>query len=174
MLQECREELNLFHSIRIGCMIEVPSAALIVDHFVKECDFLSIGTNDLAQYALAIDRSEQALHEFYEPTDPSILRMIKLVTSEANKAKIPVSICGEIASDPRFTALLLGLGVQELSVAPRYLPIIKNAIRRASIVNAVQLAEKALSMTTAQEVLEVMMNDYRKNFPDDLFYNTYK
>ena len=174
MLQECREELNLFHPIRIGCMIEVPSAALIVDHFVKECDFLSIGTNDLAQYALAIDRSEQALHEFYEPTDPSILRMIKLVTSEANKAKIPVSICGEIASDPRFTALLLGLGVQELSVAPRYLPIIKNAIRRASIVNAVQLAEKALSMTTAQEVLEVMMNDYRKNFPDDLFYNTYK
>lgn len=174
MLQEARQDLNLFHPIRIGCMIEVPSAALIVDHFVKECDFLSIGTNDLVQYALAIDRSEQSNHEFYEPTDPSIIRLIKLVTSEANKAQIPVSICGEIASDPRFTALLLGLGIQELSVAPRYLPIIKNAIRRTSIVNAVHLAEKALSMTTAQEVLEAIVNDYRKNFPDDLFYNTYK
>jgi phosphotransferase system enzyme I (PtsI) len=139
MLQEMKEELNLFHPIRVGCMVEVPSAALIVDHFVKECDFLSIGTNDLVQYALAIDRSEQAWHECYEPTDPSVIRLIKLVTSEANKAQIPVSVCGEIASDPRFTALLLGLGIQELSVAPRYLPIIKNAIRRTSIVDAVQL-----------------------------------
>lgn len=97
--------------------------------------------------------------------------MIKLVTSEANKAKIPVSVCGEMASDPRFTALLLGLGIQELSVAPRYLPVIKNAIRRASIVHSVQLAERVLSMTTAQEVFEVIMQDYCKTFPDDLFYN---
>lgn len=174
MLQEAREELNLFHPIRIGCMIEVPSAAMIVDHFAKECDFFSIGTNDLVQYALAIDRSEQAQHEFYEPTDPSIIRFIQLVTSEANKAQIPVSVCGEIASDPRFTALLLGLGIQELSVAARYLPIIKNAIRRTSIVNAVQLAEKVLSMTTSQEIHDIIVSDYRKNFPDDLFYNAHK
>lgn len=174
MFQEAREELNLFHPIRIGCMIEVPSAAMIVDHFVKECDFLSIGTNDLVQYALAIDRSEHSIHEFYDPTDPSIIRLIKLVTMEANKAHIPVSICGEIASDPRFTALLLGLGIQELSVAARYLPIIKNAIRRTSIVNAVQLAEKALGMTTAQEIHDIIVSDYRKNFPDDLFYNSHK
>lgn len=173
MLQEARQELNLFHPIRIGCMVEVPSTALTIDHFAKECDFLSIGTNDLVQYALAIDRSEQAWHEFYEPTDPSVIRLIKLVTSEANKAQIPVSICGEIASDPRFTALLLGLGIQELSVTPRYLPVIKNAIRKTSIVDAVQLAEKVLNMTTAQEVLEVIVNDYNKNFPDDLFYNIY-
>jgi phosphotransferase system enzyme I (PtsI) len=174
MLQEVREELNLFHPVRIGCMIEIPSAAMIVDHFVKECDFLSIGTNDLVQYALAIDRSEHAIQEFYDPTDPSIIRLIKLVTSEANKAHIPVSVCGEIASDPRFTALLLGLGIQELSVAARYLPIIKNAIRRTSIVNAVQLAEKALDMTTAQEIHDIIVNDYRKSFPDDLFYNSHK
>lgn len=171
IVHEVYKELNLFHPIRIGCMIEVPSAALIVDHFVKECDFLSIGTNDLVQYALAIDRSEQAMGEFYETTDPSVLRLIKLVTSEANKARIPVSVCGEIASDPRFTALLLGLGIQELSVAPRYLPLIKNAIRRTSIVDAVQLADKALGMTTAQDVLDIIVNDYRKNVPDDLFYN---
>ena len=171
LLQEAREELRLFHPIKIGCMIEVPSAALVVDHFVKECDFLSIGTNDLIQYSLALDRSEHALHDFHEPTDPSLIRLIKLVTSESNRAKIPVSVCGEIASDPRFTALLIGLGVQELSVAPRYLPIIKNAIRRTSLIDAVQLSERVLGMTTAEEVLKLIVQDYHKNVPEDLFYN---
>lgn len=171
LLQEARQELDLFHPLRIGCMIEVPSAAMIADHFAKECDFLSIGTNDLVQYALAIDRSDQSVSEFYEPTNPSIIRLIKLVTHEANKARIPVSVCGEIASDPRFTALLLGLGIQELSVAPRYLPLIKNAIRSTSIVDAVHLGEKALELKTAQEVLELIVDNYRKNVPDDLFYN---
>lgn len=174
MVQEVRDELNLFHPIRIGCMIEVPSAALIVDHFARECDFLSIGTNDLVQYALAVDRSDQTSSEFYDPTDPSVIRLIKLITSEANKAQVPVSICGEIASDPRFTALLLGLGIQELSVAPRYLPLIKNAVRRTSIVDAVYVAERALGMTTAQEVLELLVDHYRKNVPDDLFYNHFE
>lgn len=167
MLHEVREELNLFHHIPIGCMIEVPSAAMVVDHFARECDFLSIGTNDLMQYALAIDRSELSLHECYEPTDPSIIRLIKLVTSEANKAHIPVSVCGEIASDPHFTALLLGLGIQELSVPARYLPIIKNTIRKTSIIHAVQLAEQALSMTTAQDIHHLITSDYRKNCSDD-------
>lgn len=171
MVHEARQDLNLSNPIRIGCMIEVPSAALVVDHFAKECDFLSIGTNDLIQYALAVDRCDQTLSDFYEPTDPSVIRLLKLITNESNKAQIPVSVCGEIASDPRFTALLLGLGVQELSVAPRYLPLVKNAIRRTSIVDAVHLAEKALTMATAQEVLEFLENDYRKNVPDDPLYN---
>ena len=162
MLQETREELNLFHPIPVGCMVEVPSAAMVVDHFAKECDFLSIGTNDLVQYALATS------HECYEPTNPSIIRLIKLVISEANKAQIPVSVCGEIASDPHFTALLLGLGVQELSVPARYLPIIKNTIRKTSIINAVQLAEKALSMTSAKEIHDIISSDYRKSCSDDL------
>lgn len=171
LVKEAREELNLWHPVRIGCMIEVPSAALIIDHFVKECDFLSIGTNDLVQYALVVDRSDHLLSEFYEPSDPSVIRLIKLITSEANKACIPVSVCGEIASDPRFTTLLLGLGIQELSVAPRYLPLIKNSIRHTSIVEAVELAEKALSLKTAQEILELLIENYRKQVPADVFYN---
>ena len=122
------------------------------------------------QYALALDRSDHALSESYEPTDPSVIRLIKLITTEANKRKIPVSVCGEMASDPRFTALLLGSGIQELSVAPRYLPLIKNAIRRTSIVDAVHLGEKALTMATAQDVLDLLVSDYGKNVPDDLFY----
>lgn len=180
-LTELREAKQLIHEVadklkiadipRIGCMIEVPSAALIVDHFAKECDFLSIGTNDLIHYSLAIDRNDQMLSEFYEPTDPSIIRLIKMITTEANKKRISVSVCGEIASDPRFTPLLIGLGVQELSVAPRYLPIIKNAIRSMSIVDAVKLAEKAVELKTAQEVLQLLVHEYKKNVPYDLFYN---
>jgi phosphotransferase system enzyme I (PtsI) len=170
LVKEVQEELGTPHPIRIGCMIEVPSAALLVDHLVKECDFLSIGTNDLVQYALAVDRCDHSESEFYEPTDPSVLRLIKLITTESDKVKVPVSVCGEMAADPRFTALLLGLGVQQLSVAPRYLPLIKNAIRRTSIVNAVHLAERALGMSTAQDVLDLLVTDYGNTVPDDLFF----
>lgn len=171
MVYEAQEELKLSKPIRIGCMIEVPSAALIADYFAKECDFLSIGTNDLVQYSLAVDRSDQMLTELYEPSDPSVLRLIKLITHEANQEGIPVGVCGEVASDPRFTPLLLGLGVQELSVTPRSLVIIKNAIRNTSLVEAVHLAEKALSLTTAHEVLELLSAEYQKCVPRDLNYN---
>lgn len=171
MVREVREELGITHPIPLGCMIEVPSAALIADHFARECDFLSIGTNDLVQYSLAVDRRDNLLNQFYEPTDPSVIRMIRMITHEANKACIPVSVCGEIASDPRFTALLLGLGVQELSVAPRYLPLIKNTIRCTSIVDAIHLANKALSLLTAQEILSMLSEAYQKIVPSDLFYN---
>ncbi len=150
ILEEAREQLQLFHPLRIGCMIEVPSAAVMVDHFAQECDFLSIGTNDLVQYAMALDRSESLAHE--EPFDPSIIRLIKLITTAADRAEIPVSVCGEMASDPRFTALLIGLGVQELSVAPRFLPLIKNEIRNSSILEAVCLAERSLCLKSAQEI----------------------
>lgn len=171
MVQEVQDELGIKTPIRIGCMIEVPSAALISDHFAKECDFLSIGTNDLIQYSLAVDRGDQEMGGIYEPTDPSVIRLIKLITNEANQARIPVAICGEIASDPRFTPLLLGLGVQELSVTPRYLPIVKNVIRSMSIVEAVKLAEKALTLTTAQEVFQLLSQEYQRLVPQDLFYN---
>lgn len=171
MIHEVQEELKSPDRIRIGCMIEVPSAAVIADQFAKECDFLSIGTNDLVQYSLAIDRSDQTLSDFYEPIDPSVIRLIKLITTEANQAKVPVSVCGEIASDPRFTPLLLGLGIQELSVSPRFLPLIKNAIRNTSIVEAVRLAEETLTLTTAQDVWQLLIKEYQKNVPHDLFYN---
>lgn len=157
--------------MRIGCMIEVPSAALIVDHLAKECDFLSIGTNDLVQYSLAVDRGNQYMANLYDPTDPSILRLIKLITSEGDQRQIPVAVCGEIAADPRFTALLLGLGVQELSVAPRYIPIIKQAIRYTSILDAVDLAERAMCSKDSQEVLELISSSYKKNVPHDDLYN---
>lgn len=153
-------------NIRIGCMIEVPSAAIIADLLAKECDFLSIGTNDLVQYSLAVDRGNHAMSDLYTPTHPSVLRLIKLVVAEANFRGIPVSVCGEVAADPRFTPLLLGLGVHELSVASRYIPIVKNAIRNTSIVAASQLAEHALTLATAGEIQELLDEEYKKNSPE--------
>lgn len=176
MLEESKKELaaqgeSIDSHIPIGCMIEVPSAALIADLLAKECDFLSIGTNDLVQYSLAVDRSNQALSDLYTPTHPSILRLIRLVVSEANHHGIPVAVCGEVAADPRFTPLLLGLGVHELSVASRYLPIVKNAVRNTSIVAATKLAEQALKLDSASSIEELLTLEYRQNVPEDCFYN---
>lgn len=166
-----REGVKLPRKTPIGCMIEVPSAAVIADLLARECDFLSIGTNDLVQYSLAVDRGNEALGGMYNPTDPSVLRLIKLVVTEANHYGIPVTVCGEVASDPRFTSLLLGLGVHELSVSVRFLPLIKYAIRNMSIVEASHMAEMALRLTHASEIDQLITKTYRKIVPDDSYYN---
>lgn len=175
LLREAEQELDnagtaRAKNIRVGCMIEVPSAAIIADLLAKQCDFLSIGTNDLVQYSLAIDRSSQAMHGYYAATDPSIIRLIKMIVTHANQQGIPVSVCGEMASDPRLTSLLLGLGVHELSLPAIYIPTIKNAIRSSSIVAASHLAEKALKLNTAQEILALLTEEYRKNVPEDYIF----
>lgn len=176
VVYEVRDELlarneKIPDHLPIGCMIEVPSAAIISDLLAKECDFLSIGTNDLIQYALAVDRGNHSISSLYTPTHPSVIRLIKLIVHEANKQGIPVTVCGEIAADPRFAPLLLGLGVQEFSVAARYIPIVKNAIRHTSIVEAHKLAENVLKLSTAEEIQHYLNAEYEKNIPDDIFYN---
>jgi len=176
ILEDVRAELMLQGEslpayLPIGCMIEVPSAAVISDLLAKECDFLSIGTNDLVQYALAVNRTNSALSNLYSPSHPSVIRLIRLVVNEANHQGIPVSVCGEVAADPRFTPLLLGLGVHGLSVASRYIPTIKNAIRSTSIVAASKLAERVLELTSASEIEALLTSEYRENVPEDCFYN---
>jgi phosphotransferase system enzyme I (PtsI) len=166
-----KEGVELKGFPRIGCMIEVPSAALVCDVLARESDFLSIGTNDLVQYALAVDRGNQSVNELYNPAHPAILRLIKLMICEANRHGIPVTICGEIAADPRFTPLLLGLGVRELSVSARYIPIIKNAVRNNYILSASHLVEKALTLSSASEIQELLNQEYLRAVPDDFFYN---
>lgn len=159
---ELEKEGHLFkRKIRLGCMIEVPSAAIIADLIAKECDFLSIGTNDLVQYALAVDRGNELLSGIYTPTHPCVIRLIKMVVTEANRQGIPVSICGEIAADPRFTPLLLGLGVHELSVAARYIPTIKKQVRATSIVRAAELAEEVLYLGDPVEIAELLEREYQ-------------
>lgn len=153
--------------IRIGCMIEVPSAAITCDLLARECDFLSIGTNDLVQYSLAVDRSNQAMNYLYTPAHPAVIRLISLIVNEANRNHIPVTMCGEVAADPRFVPLLMGLGVHGLSVNSRYLPIIKNTIRSTTIVAASHLAERVLQLNTPLEVLEELISEHRRILPGE-------
>ena len=139
-------------SIPIGCMIEVPSSAIMCDALAKEADFLSIGTNDLVQYLLAADRTNPHTVDLYFSTHPSILRMIRLIVASANCARKPVIICGECAADPSIIPLLLGLGIREFSVAAWHIPLVKHTIRKWRILEACRLAEGALEQTAAQEL----------------------
>ncbi len=153
----------LLSSPKLGCMIEVPSAALIVDLLGKECDFLSIGTNDLIQYALAVDRDNQQTATCYNSTQPGVLRLLRMITSAAKNVAVPVSLCGEIASDPRFVPLLLGLGITELSVSCRFLPIIKHCVQHIKKEYAEALTEQIFAMKSAKEIYETLAHEYLKN-----------
>lgn len=150
-------------ALKIGCMIEVPSAALTADLLAKECDFFSIGTNDLIQYALAVDRENFVVRNLYAATHPAILRLIKLVAVEAKQHGISVTVCGEMAADPRFTALLLGLGVTQLSVAPRHLPLVKQAISQTNLQRAHQLTQQVLSLPCSRQIEALLDEFYAKN-----------
>jgi phosphotransferase system enzyme I (PtsI) len=140
-------------------MVEVPSAVVLCDALAEKCDFLSIGTNDLVQYTLAADRGNPSMRDLYFPGHPSVLRMIKMVCSAAKKSKTPVSVCGEIASNILFTPLLIGLGIKEISLAPRFVPHVKQAIRDWKYEDAKKLVEKALSLSDASEVLKLLHRD---------------
>ena len=150
---ELRAEGRSFNpEVAIGAMIEVPSAAIIARALVKEVDFLSLGTNDLVQYVLAADREEETMADYYQPLHPAILRLIGFVAGAARDAGRPLTICGEMAADPRYTELLLGLGLRELSVAPGAVIEVKNAIRHVRLASATALAAEALEAASVSEV----------------------
>ncbi|MDN3507761.1 MAG: phosphoenolpyruvate--protein phosphotransferase [Simkaniaceae bacterium] len=149
---EEKHGLGIIQDIPCGAMIEVPSAVLTCDAIAKECDFLSLGTNDLQQYTLAIDRSNPRLSELYQPLHPSVVKMIAMAVNAANRQSVPLSICGEMASDTRFLELLIGLGITHFSTSPRYIPLIKTRIREISAQAAQSLASKILTLETADEV----------------------
>jgi len=134
-------------------MIEIPSAALVADSLAKRLKFFSIGTNDLIQYSLAVDRMNEKIAHLYEPTHPAILHLIKTTIDAAHNHRIWVSVCGEMASDPVLVPLLLGLGVDELSVAVPLLPPVKFIIRRLKLAEAKALADFALKCESAAEIL---------------------
>jgi phosphotransferase system enzyme I (PtsI) len=124
----------------IGVMIEVPGAALSADALALAADFFAIGTNDLTMYTLAIDRADEQVAHLYNPLHPAVLRLIQFAVEAALRARIPVSVCGEVAGDPRFTPLLLGLGVRELSMAPASIPRVKRRIRHLELLSATERA----------------------------------
>lgn len=155
LLEIAKRELSIeSKELRIGCMVEVPSAALMADFLAEECDFLSIGTNDLIQYTMAVDRGNQAMSYLYTPLHVSVLRLIHATVEAASKRGKPVTVCGEMAGDPLYTKLLLGLGVHGLSVIPRMIPAIKNVVRSSRILSCVKMAEKVLACSSEQEIAD--------------------
>jgi len=157
ILDDCKQELrherlSFDEDIQVGVMIEVPSAALTADLLAKEADFFSIGTNDLIQYALAVDRANEKVAYLYEPAHPAVLRMIKSIIEAAHDNNIWVGMCGEMASDEVFTLVLLGLGLDEFSLSSLAIPQIKYIIRSVSFEDAQRAAVQALSLSTTKEV----------------------
>ena len=158
LLDECREQLRaegiaFSDSLDIGVMIETPSAAMIADSLAKRVQFFSIGTNDLIQYSLAVDRLNEKIAHLYEPTHPGILRLIKTTVDAGQAQGIWTGLCGEMAGDLAMVPLLIGLGVDELSVAPSMVPRVKMLIRSLEIVKARELAEFSLNSESPKEIL---------------------
>ena len=142
--------------VRVGTMIEVPSAALVSEHLAKLVDFFSIGTNDLTQYTLAVDRGNDKLAGLNEPFHPAVLRLIRLVIDNAHRAGIPVAMCGELASDPRAAAVLLGLGLDEFSMNAVGLPRVKQKVRELSLDQSKTVAEAVLALETSREIEQAL------------------
>ena len=173
ILEEAKEELRAAkmpfdESIEVGAMIETPSAALTADVISEHVQFFSLGTNDLIQYTLAVDRVNERVAYLYEPTHPAILRLIKHTIDVGHKHKVWVGLCGEMGGDPVMAPLLVGLGIDELSAVPSAVPLVKDVIRNLTREEARELAERSLAARTAGEVLQYCRKLIEKVAPEIL------
>ncbi len=172
LLEETRQELltqgvTIADRMDIGAMIEVPAAAVIADQLAQEVDYFSIGTNDLIQYALAIDRSNERVTYLYEPLHPAVLRLIKRIVDQAHKAKIRVAMCGEMAGDPLCCLILLGMQLDELSMNHLAIPRIKRIIQQSTLADSQKLLNQAMSYNNAIEVRAYVQDYMSDRFPDE-------
>ena len=156
-----REKKKFDENIRVGVMIEVPSAVMIAEHLAKKVDFFSIGTNDLVQYSVAVDRSNNRIANLFEPFHPGILKLMKMTVDAAHANNIPVAVCGEMSGDPMGALVLIGLGIDELSMVPSFIPSIKQTIRSMNKKRITQLVEKALMCETAEEVKKILNIEFK-------------
>ena len=162
-----RRGVPVGEDIELGIMIEVPSAVVIADSLAREVDFFSIGTNDLTQYTLAIDRVNERVTYLYEPLHPAVLKLIKMIVEAGRRAGIRVSMCGEMAGEPAYTLVLLGFELDELSMNPLAIPRVKKIIRNATFEESQTLLNKVMTFSTAREI-EAYVRDYMTSrFPDD-------
>ncbi|MDD2706538.1 MAG: phosphoenolpyruvate--protein phosphotransferase [Verrucomicrobiae bacterium] len=152
--------------IKVGCMIEIPSAALTADLLAKETNFFSVGTNDLIQYSLAVDRVNEKIAHLYEPTHPAIIRSLKNIADAAHKAGIPAGICGEMAGDVTMAPLLVGMGFDELSTSPSVVPQLKKLVRSMSKAQANEVVHQALELSTGDEIRKLSVNLAKSIAPD--------
>jgi phosphotransferase system enzyme I (PtsI) len=166
VLGECMAELKergqpFDENIEVGAMIEIPSAAVTADLLARDCAFFSIGTNDLIQYLLAIDRVNERIAHLYEPTHPAVVRTLKHIVDEAHKQNVPVSVCGEMAGDPVYAPLLLGLGIDCLSLTPTLIPSVKYIVRAMTMTDARALAAEALTLSSPKQIYARCEDFYR-------------
>jgi phosphotransferase system enzyme I (PtsI) len=171
ILAEVKEDLEeegiaFNRKLPVGTMIEVPSAALMAEQLAREVNFFSIGTNDLIQYTLAADRTNETVAPLYNAGDPAVLRLIELVIKAAQKHGTEVSVCGEMSGEPLYTLLLLGMGLRQLSVTPHNIPEIKKIIRSIALEEATQVAQEALRMETARDVNNYLREQTRRILPE--------
>jgi phosphoenolpyruvate-protein phosphotransferase (PTS system enzyme I) len=171
LLAEVKEDLEdagiaFNRDVPIGTMIEVPSAALMADNMAREVDFFSIGTNDLVQYTLAADRTNENVAGLYNPADPAVLRLIRMVVEAGRRHGVEVNVCGEMSGDPVFTQLLIGLGLRQLSVTPHLIPDIKKVIRLIEVHEAERVAAAALALETARDVTHYLQTQLRRILPE--------
>jgi phosphotransferase system enzyme I (PtsI) len=152
-------------SLPIGVMIEVPAAALMADLFAREADYLSVGTNDLTQYMLAVDRANENVAYLYQPLHPAILRALAHLVRVAATAKVPLEVCGEMAGDPFQAMALIGLGVRTLSLTPASIPLVKNAVRAVSAERITALMKSALKLATSAEVEQLLVRELPRQAP---------
>lgn len=167
IVKECKDELdkeNISYdkNIEIGIMVEIPSVAIIADQIAKHVDFFSIGTNDLCQYTLAVDRMNEKISNLYNPLHPAILRLVKMVIDASHKENKFTGMCGEMASTPESTLILLGMGLDEFSMNAPSIQAVKKVIRSTSMKEAKEIAKKALTFDTAKEVQDFAHNELKK------------
>jgi phosphotransferase system enzyme I (PtsI) len=173
VVEEAKEQLRqrgepFDPATKIGIMIEMPSAAMTADLLAKEVDFFSIGTNDLIQYSLAIDRVNEHVSYLYRPLHPAILRIIRYISDAAKVRKIPVAMCGEMAGEPLLAVVLIGLGLDELSMNAVTIPMVKSVLRASTMAEARKLADQALQLSTAEEIEELVKQHMAKRFSEEI------
>src|SRR5262245_5078486 len=171
ILAEVKEDLEeegiaFDRRLRVGTMIEVPAAAVMADLLAREVDFFSIGTNDLVQYTLAADRTNEAVASLYSPGDPAVLRLIDNVIQAAQKHGVTVNVCGEMSGEPMYALLLLGLGLRQLSLTPHHVPEIKKLVRSVTIRETEQIAREVQRMETARDVNNYLREQARRILPE--------
>ena len=157
-----KENIPFDEAIQSGIMIEVPSAAILADRFAEYTDYFSIGTNDLIQYTLAVDRNNEKVAKFYQPLNPAILSLVHGTIQAANKAGKSVSLCGEMAGNPLYTSMLLGFGLRQFSMSPLMLLEVKERVRAISIRECEEIAEKILQLPSAEEIGKVLWSFHLK------------
>jgi phosphotransferase system enzyme I (PtsI) len=171
ILRDVMEDLDEYsvqyrQDIEVGIMVETPSAALTAGTLAREVDFFSIGTNDLIQYTLAVDRGNEQVSSLYSGADPAVLRLVRTIIQDAYRANIGLSICGEIASEPEYIMLLMGMGVRTFSLAPPMIPEVKQIIRSVTLASCNQLARKIMTMNSQRQIENFLRDATRKILPE--------